>query len=147
MSSSSSTPSDRLLVQQDHDLVTQALDKFFSLTRSKMSLAEYSVEFEARFDEAHARAGLVMNDVAKFYLFFKQSGLSKKTVDDIKVQVQGDYSRFQEARQLAWRLSPNRMEHDGDVFSESYEQGQDDEAQAYWYDGWQEDEAEWSWNY
>ena len=94
--------------QQDQDLATQAFDKFFSLSRGKMSLAEYSVESEARFDEAHDRAGFVMNDVAKFYLFFKNSGLSNKTVDDIKLQVQGDYARFQDARQLALRLSPNR---------------------------------------
>jgi hypothetical protein len=99
--------------QQDQDLATQALDKFFGLSRGKMSLAEYSVEFEARFDEAHDRAGLVMNDVAKFYLFFKNSGLSNKTVDDIKLQVQGDYARFQDARQLALRLpriAQNMME-------------------------------------
>ena len=31
-----------------------------------MSLAEYAVEFDSRMDEAHDRAGLVMNDVAKF---------------------------------------------------------------------------------
>ena len=33
-----------------------------------------------------------MNDIAKFYLFFKDSGLSNKTVDNIKLQVQGDYA-------------------------------------------------------
>ena len=71
-----------------------------------------------------------MNDIAKFYLFFKNSGLSNKTVDDIKLQVQGDYARFQDARQLALRLSPNRMDHDGDVFyNENYEQDMDDDAQ------------------
>ena len=52
--------------QQDHDMATQALERFFSLTRGKMSLAEYAVEFDSRMDEAHDRAGLVMNDVAKF---------------------------------------------------------------------------------
>ena len=70
-----------------------------------MSLAKYPVELEARFDKAHDRASLLMNDIAKFYLFFKDSGLSNKTVDDIKLQVQGDYARFQDARQLALRLS------------------------------------------
>ena len=135
--------------QQDQDLATQALDKFFSLSRAKMSLAEYSVEFEARFDEAHDRAGLVMNDVAKFYLFFKNSGLSNKTVDDIKLQVQGDYGRFQDARQLALRLSPNRSEHDGgDVFyGESLDKSYEDEMQSYWYDGWYDDGDDWDWNY
>ena len=135
--------------QQDQDLATQALDKFFGLSRGKMSLAEYSVEFEARFDEAHDRAGLVMNDVAKFYLFFKNSGLSNKTVDDIKLQVQGDYARFQDARQLALRLSPNRSEHDGgDVFyGEAHEQDYEEEMQSYWYDGWYDDGEDWDWSY
>ena len=135
--------------QQDQDLATQALDKFFGLSRGKMSLAEYSVEFEARFDEAHDRAGLVMNDVAKFYLFFKNSGLSNKTVDYIKLQVQGDYSRFQDARQLALRLSPNRSEHDGgDVFyGEAHEQDYEKEMQSYWYDGWYDHGEDWDWSY
>jgi len=87
--------------QQDQDLATQSLDKFFGLVRGKMTLPEYSVEFETRLDEATDRAGLQLNDVAKFYLFFKHSGLPVKVVDDIKLQIGGDYQRFAEARQLA----------------------------------------------
>lgn len=87
--------------EQDQDLATQSLERFFSLQRGKMSLAEYNVEFETRFDEAHGRAGLVMNDVAKFYPFFKNSGLSNKTIDDIKLQVQAGFARFADARTLA----------------------------------------------
>ena len=101
---------------QDHDLATQSLERFFGLTRGRMSLAEYNVEFETRFDEAHDRAGLVINDVAKFYLFFKNSGLSNKAIDDIKLQVQGDFTRFNDARSLALRLAPAREETSGDVF-------------------------------
>ena len=44
--------------QQDQDLATQALERFFAISRSKMTLAEYSVELETRLDEASDRAGL-----------------------------------------------------------------------------------------
>ena len=39
------------------------------------------MEFDARFDEAADRAGLQMNEVAKFFLFFENSGLSGKQID------------------------------------------------------------------
>ena len=145
---------------QDHDLATQSLERFFGLTRGRMSLAEYNVEFETRFDEAHDRAGLVINDVAKFYLFFKNSGLSNKAIDDIKLQVQGDFTRFNDARSLALRLAPAREETSGDVFY------QEDEIQSVhlqdtwnspsshqWYDNYEtsgayywEDEGVWFWD-
>ena len=56
--------------QQDQDLATASLERFFSLSRqgNKLSLAEYSVEFDTRYDEAHDRAGLNLNDVGKFFL-------------------------------------------------------------------------------
>ena len=38
--------------QQDQDLATQALERFFNIWRSRMALAEYSVEFETRLGEA-----------------------------------------------------------------------------------------------
>ena len=135
--------------QQDQDLATQSLDKFFGLVRGKMTLPEYSVEFETRLDEATDRAGLQLNDVAKFYLFFKHSGLPVKVVDDIKLQIGGDYQRFAEARQLALRLSPNRMEHDqADVFhTQSYYENEETYGDDYDYDGWydyhQNDEEAW----
>ena len=146
--------------QQDHDMATQALERFFSLTRGKMSLAEYAVEFDSRMDEAHDRAGLVMNDVAKFYLFFKGSGLSNKAIDDIKLQVQGDHSRFADARALALRLSPSRPEeHGGDVFyadQDNYDETVNydawyDSSENYWYDDYSQDygyddEGSWHWD-
>ena len=108
--------------QQDQDLATASLDRFFSLTRSnqKMTLSEYAVEFDARYDEAHERAGLQLNDVGKFYLWFKHSALPHKTIDDIKMQIAGDYTRYQEARSLALRLSTNHhMASDSDIFYET----------------------------
>ena len=58
-----------------------------------------------------------MNDIAKFYLFFKDSGLSNKTVDNIKLQVQGDYAGSKMPGSGPSDCQKKRMEHDGgDVF-------------------------------
>jgi hypothetical protein len=110
--------------QQDQDLATQSLEKFFGLARGRLSLQEYSVEFDARFDEASDRAGLQMNEVARFFLFFKHSGLSSKQVDDIKLQVAGDFTRFAEARALALRLSSNKQDNENmdSYYAQDYHQ-------------------------
>lgn len=128
--------------QQDQDLATNALDKFFSLSRTsqKMTLAEYAMEFDVRYDEAHDRAGLQLNDVGKFYIWFKHSGLSPKTVDDIKLQVGGDYTRFQDARSLALRMSPNHPTSEADIFYEDW-------AEDGYYDDDYEDELAWWYGY
>lgn len=41
-------------------------------------------------------------------------------MDDISLQVNGDYSRFDDAGGLALRLSPNRVEHENHVFYGNY---------------------------
>eukprot|EP00435_Cladocopium_sp_Y103_P026044 s3195_g6.t1 len=137
--------------QQDQDLATGSLEKFFGLTRGRLTLQEYSVEFDARFDEAADRAGLQMNEVAKFFLFFKNSGLSGKQVDDIKLQVGGDYARFAEARSLALRLASNRTENEADqtYWANDYADNADEDAQEHWPDEnyyYDEDDDSW-WNY
>ncbi len=145
--------------QQDQDLATSALEKFFSLTRTgaKLSLAEYAVEFDVRYDEAQERAGLHLNEVGRFFLWFKNAGIPAKTVDDIKLQVSGDYNRFQDARALALRLSPNR-EHDHEIFygetdgdNYQYDDYGDepypyDEDWWYGYGGYDEEYDDW-WDY
>ncbi|CAK9078864.1 1-alkyl-2-acetylglycerophosphocholine esterase [Durusdinium trenchii] len=119
--------------QQDQDLATQALDKFFGLARGKLSLSEYSVEFDSRYDDAHGRAGLQLNDVA------------------------GDYTRFNDARALALRVNPNRRDPDdaqilfeendesyGDYDAYYQDWGDDYEAEDSWWYGYEEaDEGEW----
>ena len=80
-----------------------------------MSLPEYAAEFDNRMEEAADRAGLQVNDVGRFYLFFKNSGLPNRDIDNIKLQVNGDYTRYQDARALALRLSNNRSSQD-DMF-------------------------------
>ncbi|CAK9112561.1 Integrase catalytic domain-containing protein [Durusdinium trenchii] len=79
----------------------------------KLSLSEGSVEFDSRYDDADDRAGLQLKDLGKFFPWFKKSGLPSKTVDDIKLQVAGDETRFNDARALALCINPNRREPDG----------------------------------
>ena len=74
---------------------------------------EGSVEFDSRYDDADDRAGLQLKDLGKFFPWFKKSGLPSKTVDDIKLQVAGDETRFNDARALALCINPNRREPDG----------------------------------
>ena len=145
--------------QMDQDLATQSLERFFNLSRGKMSLAEYSVEFETRLDEASDRAGLQLNNVGRFFLFFRGSGLGTKTIDDIKLQVGGDYNRFSDARQLALRLSPNRHNESAEIFyednwnydmdgthdQEEWYDPDDDGWWAYYGDDWFEDDYEEPW--
>ena len=119
--------------QQDQDLATQALERAFSLVRGKLSLPEYAAEFDQRMEEAADRAGLAVNDVGRFYLFFKNSGLAHRDIDSIKLQVGGDYTRYQDARALALRLANNKQYNEHDNFGgwASY-----DDEDPYSYDDW-----------
>ena len=123
----------------DQELVSKAIEDFFEFKRGKLSLAEYSIEWDARLEEATTRAGLELNDVGKYYLFFRNSGLPSKFLDDVKLQLQGDLRRFQEARALALRLV-TRKDDLGELYYQDeenapdYDQSWDD---AYWADdGW-----------
>ena len=118
--------------QQDQDLATHSLEKAFSLTRGKLSLPEYAAEFDQRMEEASDRAGLAVNDVGRFYLFFKNSGLSHRDIDNIKLQVGGDYTRYQDARALALRLANTKQYNDHETFGGLTMQDDD----PYNYDDW-----------
>ena len=146
--------------QSDQELTTSALEAFFELRRGKLSLQEFTAEWELRYEEAQMRAGLDINDVAKTYLYFKQSGLPSKFIEDVKLQIQGDMSRFAEARRLALRLS-SRSDHgtlSHDLYAEVPEYDHYDyyadpwaewfqwDASTY-YDSWETDEWSRSWDY
>ena len=136
----------------DQDLAAQSLDRFFGFHWGKLSLNAYAVEFDS--------AGLQLNEVGKFWLFFRNSGLAAKTIDDIKLQVGGNFTRFSDARTLALRMSPNRTSDEADIFHaetphENYYQSYDDEY--YYDDGWSSwsswygfeneyDEGDWFWD-
>ena len=77
-----------------------------------MSLQEYILEHETRFDEAESRGGLVLNDTGKCHMFLKYSGLEEKRIEDINLKVSGDLSRYQEVKNLLHlRGQPARGHH------------------------------------
>ena len=125
----------------DQELVSKAIEDFFEFKRGKLSLAEYSIEWEARLEEATTRAGLELNEVGKFYVFFRGAGLPSKFVDDIKLQLQGDLRRFQEARGLALRLITRKDEHGESYYQDEMDSPEHEDA---WYDSYWADDG-WSW--
>ena len=120
----------------DQDLMSKALGSSFEFRRGKLSFQEFNVEWALKYDAAENRGQLQLNDVAKFYLWFKASMLPNKFVEDIKLQVRGDLTRFNETRYLALPISQRGEELPG-VFHEIAEE---DGA----YHAWNQDE-EWSW--
>ena len=128
--------------QSDQDMVSRSLESFFEFRRGKMSLQEYSVEWDLRYDEAETRSNLQLNEVAKFYLFFKHSGLPSKFIEDVKLQIQGDLTRFTEARALALRLSQRSdVTLDGDHYYGEHQDGHEDWQEEWpeeYYDAWSE---------
>ena len=123
--------------QSDQDMVSRSLESFFEFKRGKLSLQEYAVEWDLRYDEAEAQSNLQLNEVAKFYLWFKQSGLPTKFIEDIKLQLHGDLARFNEARTLALRLSQRGQEDHDNIFYEESEPAEE----IYWNDEW----TDWPW--
>ena len=123
----------------DQELVSRSIEDFFEYRRGKTSFQEYAIEWDCKLEEATTRAGLQINEVAKFYLFFRNSGLPAKFVEDIKLQLQGDLRRFQEARSLALRLI-SRKDDIGGGDGSFYEHEEHDDG----YDWYADDhEAEW----
>ena len=70
------------------------------------------VEHEAR-QQAILHAGLNVNNVAKTFLFFRAAQLPQRHVDDVLMQLQGDMSRFDQARALMLRLAHRQGDNTG----------------------------------
>ena len=119
---------------------TQSLENFFDFRRGRLSLAEYTAEWNMRLEEAISHAGLDVNAVARTFLYFRGSQLPQRHVDDILMQIHGDLSRFSDARTLALRLA-HRQGPDGQNMhyeqSEQFYIGDDEDWQ--WYEPWNED--------
>ena len=73
------------------------------------------------FDEAETRSIVQLNEVAQFYLFFKHSQLPNKFIENFKLQLHGDLSRFNEVRTLALRLSQRGQEEPATFYEEPTE--------------------------
>ncbi|CAE8710616.1 unnamed protein product, partial [Polarella glacialis] len=90
---------------QDQDRTTVALDSFYEFKRGHLGLAEFAQEFDHRYESAEDEAGLQINDTGKTYFFLRGSGLGDKVIEDIKLQMRGDMSRYQEIRTLVLKLA------------------------------------------
>jgi hypothetical protein len=132
--------------QMDQDLATAALESsFLSRHGSKLSLSECSVEFDSRYEEVHERAGLQLNDVTKYYLWPKGSGLPPRTIDEIQLHVTGDFWRFEDARAPALRITPNKDEDEWWYDAEEYDQYYESAADYDW--GYEDGPGEWVFEY
>ena len=129
----------------DQELVSRSIEDFFEYRRGNLSFQEYSIEWDCKLEEATTRAGLQINEVAKFYLFFRGSGLPAKFIEDIKLQLQGDLRLFREARALALRLISRKDDigASGDnYFLDEYE-GTDETYNWYAADEWEWEPQDW----
>ena len=126
----------------DEAQTTKALEMFFEHKRPHgQDLQEFTAEWDLRYEDARSKAGLDINAVAKSYMWLRQAGLPQRHQDDLRLQVHGDLSRFNDLRTLAVRLSHrvDKGNSTGDVF---YEQDKHDDTPED--DGWYEDELYWA---
>ena len=107
----------------------RALETFFEFRGNRMSIPEWSVQWQLNLDEAITHSGLDLNNVAKTYLYFKSSGLAQKALDDILLQVHGDMRRFDEARTLILRMAHRSNDAGGSALH---------------YEDYREDDSSWS---
>ena len=121
---------------------TKALETFFEFRRGRLSLQEWSVQWQINLEEAITHAGLEINPVARTYLYLKSSGLSTKAVDDLLLQVHGDMRRFEEIRTLLLRMAHRSLDGHGNNLTLHYEEYKMDDDASSWSmvsDYWMED--------
>ena len=121
---------------------TKALETFFEFRRGRLSLQEWSVQWQINLEEAITHAGLEINPVARTYLYLKSSGLSTKAVDDLLLQVHGDMRRFEEIRTLLLRMAHRSLDGHGSNPTLHYEEYKMDDDASSWSmvsDYWMED--------
>ena len=124
-------------------LATKALETFFEFRRGRLTLPEWSVQWQLNYEEAVTHAGLDINQVAKTYLFCKSSGLGQKAIDDLLLQVHGDMRRFEEFRTLLLRMA-HRSDNHSNLYSDETHSTQfyiDEDCESSWSgisDSWQD---------
>ena len=68
-------------------------------------MLNFLARFRLNYSVAKESAGLVINDVGKSHLLLKWAQLSDKRYDDIKLKVDGDFTRFEEIYALLSRMA------------------------------------------
>ena len=92
----------------DQDLAWSSLDKFFCYSRPHSTdFPSYVQEWERLYEDAVRFGGLNVNDIGKCWLFFSRSGLPDRQLQDLRLKVNGDMTRFSEMVRLQLKLSKN----------------------------------------
>ena len=86
-------------------LVSLALDRFFTLHRYNRPLVDFCTAFRIRYETAQDKGGLEINPVGKTHLFLTKAGLSGKFIDDIMLKVDGDRTQFQKIYEIILRTA------------------------------------------
>eukprot|EP00974_Lingulodinium_polyedra_P029604 2852034-Lingulodinium_polyedra.AAC.1 len=117
----------------EQDFSTIILDQLFDHRRGHSTLAQYITEHRLYMDEAQQHAGLMMGPVGRSHMLLKYSGLPQRRIDDIKLQIQGDLTRYEELLAILMRIAKSEqqgMHSVKEVLYPTYHEGHD----------------EWSWN-
>ena len=143
--------------QHDHDGMVDSLDKFFDHRRGHSDLVTYCTEYVMYLEDAEEKAGLGLNNVAKAHLFLKNSGLSDRKVEDIRLKFGGNLDDYEGILSLVTRLAKSEAHERGTYFGDAggwddeWGEGQYDEnVDEYygWYDDWgtyhEYTDAEWA---
>ena len=129
--------------ETDETATTKSLETFFEFRRpASQDLQEFSAEWELRFEDAKTKAGLDMNDVAKSYMWLKQANIPQRHQDDLRLQIHGDLSRFNDLRTLALRLA-HRTDRSSDAFYEEPRYRDSWDASSDWNETFWSDDGSW----
>ena len=91
------------------EMVSLALDNFFEHRRTT-DLQGYLTEHTLLLEEAREVGGLEMNDVGKSHFLMKGCGLTAKRLDDLKLIIGGDLSRYQQLFTLISRIAKSEAD-------------------------------------
>ena len=90
---------------ETQDQVTQDIDDFLDLRRTRHTLLEYLIEFEHRYDHAAASSGLNVNDVCKTHMLLKHCMVDATTKNHIRLLINNDLDKYDEVFQHLMRMA------------------------------------------
>ena len=129
----------------EQDQAWTSLDKFFGFERRPgMDFQSYLTQWEAKFSEAENDASLAMNEVAKCWLFWSRAGLNSRQLNDLRMKVNGDMTRWKDMIALWLKLSKSdeaaHHQSEGYRHMEPGYYGSYDEWNDYWTGDWNDEE-------
>ena len=116
-----------------------------------MTLLQYITQFKLKYEEAELKATLNLNEVGRTHLLLKRSGLPEKYIDDLKLKIDGDLSKYEEIVAILTRLAKENDVKGMSSRNVLYHHGegtccQDDDGLIYWeaWPGYETDGGIWA---